>query len=75
MFKIKLTILEFKQGVYEGTAYANVIARYNDRILKFKLDKSVPDLSSHIDEEVDCTFSIVPGQNLAASIKIDGVEI
>jgi len=75
MFKIKLTLLEYKQGIYEGTPYANCIARYEGKILKFKLDKSIPDLSQHIDEELECTFSIVAGQNLAASIKIDGVEI
>lgn len=73
MLKVKITILEYKTGMYEGNSYANVLARYDGKILKFKLAKDTPDLSKFIDKEVTATISIVAGANMAATIKIDSV--
>jgi len=73
MFKIKLTILEYKTGTYEGNSYHNVLARYDGKVLKFKLSKDVPNLETLVDKEVDATFSIISGQQLSASLRIDSV--
>lgn len=73
--EIKLTVLEYKTGTFEGNAYAHLLARYDGRIMKFKLGKGVPDLSSAVDRDVSAFFEIVAGQNLAATIRITKIVI
>jgi hypothetical protein len=71
----KLTLLEFNEGEYQGVKYSNIHARYNGKILKFKLDyKKVGNISNLIDKEVEADVDIVSGGNLAASIKIVAVR-
>jgi len=74
METIKLVVLEYKKGVFEGHEYATLLARYAGRVLKFKLAKGVPDLTRFIDKEVDATFEIEQGQNLSATLRITSVE-
>ena len=40
MQTIKLSLLEFFDGEYQGVKYSNIHARYNGKILKFKLDRN-----------------------------------
>jgi len=69
--QITLKLLECKEGVYEGTSYSNVLARYGDRILRFKLDsKKVGNLEKLIDKNILATVDIVAGGNMAATIRI-----
>jgi len=73
---IKITLLEHNTGVYEGSPYANIVARYNGKLLKFKLDvkKVTSDVPSLIDEEVEATYEIVSGSNMSATIKITSLS-
>jgi len=76
MNKINATLLEYNSGVYEGNAYASVVARYNGRLTKFKLDtKKVADLTPMIDSEVELTYEIVPGDRFLATIRVVEVEL
>ncbi len=75
MQTIKLTLLEFFDGEYQGVKYSNIHARYNGKILKFKLDRNkVGNISNLLDQEVEADVEIVPGSNLLASIKIVAVR-
>jgi hypothetical protein len=40
MQTIKLSLLEFHEGEFQGVKYSNIHARYNGKILKFKLDRN-----------------------------------
>lgn len=71
MQTIKLVLLEFNEGEYQGIKYSNIHARYNGRILKFKLDRNkVGNVSNLLDQQVEAGIEIVSGGNLAASLKI-----
>lgn len=71
MQAIKLVLLEFNEGEYQGVKYSNIHARYNGRILKFKLDRNkVGNVSNLLDQQVEADIEIVSGGNLAASLKI-----
>lgn len=75
MQKIKLVLLEFNEGEYQGVKYASIHARFNGRILKFKLDRNkVGDISNLVDQEVDADIDIVSGSNLLATLKIVAVR-
>ena len=75
MQTIKLTLLEFFDGEYQGVKYSNIHARYNGKILKFKLDRNkVGNISNLLDQEVEADVEIVAGSNLLASIKIVAVR-
>jgi len=76
MNKIKCTILEFNKGTYEGNEYANIVARYNDKLVKFRVDvKKVSNLSSEdVDKEVECELEIHGSASQPASVKISSVE-
>ena len=75
MQTIKLVLLEFNEGEYQGVKYANIHARYNGKLLKFKLDRTkVGNISNLLDKQVEADLDIVSGGNLAASIKIVAVR-
>ena len=75
MQTIKLTLLEFFDGEYQGVKYSNIHARYNGKILKFKLDRNkVGNISNLLDQEVEADVEIVAGTNLLASLKIVAVR-
>jgi len=75
MFEIKnARLLEYNEGEFEGNKFANIIARHDGKLLKFKLDrKQVSDVSDMIDTDVNLSFDVVKGQNSAASIKVVGI--
>jgi len=75
MNKIPLTVLEYNEGTFEGNPYASVIARYNGKLLKFKLDvKKVTGLQKFVDKDILATLEIVPGDRMAATLKVVAVE-
>ena len=72
---IKLTLLEFNEGEYQGVKYSNIHARYNGKLLKFKLDRNkVGNISNLLDQEVEADIDIVSGGNLLATLKIVSVR-
>lgn len=75
MNSIKVRVLEFNKGEYEGNAYSNILARYNEKVLKFKLDPKCGDLSKLLDKEVELELSIVKGANSLASLKVIAVSV
>jgi len=72
---IDVKVLEFNTGTYEGSTYSNILARYNGKILKFKVNpKANVDLSSDdVDTDVTLTLEIVAGQNQSATPRIVNV--
>ncbi len=75
MQTIKLVLLEFNEGEYQGVKYSNIHARYNGKLFKFKLDRNkVGNISHLLDQEVEADIDIVSGGNLAAAIKIIAVR-
>ncbi len=75
MQTIKLALLEFYEGEYQGIKYSQIHARYNGKILKFKLDRNkVGNISNLLDQDVEADVEIVPGTNLLASLKIVAVR-
>jgi hypothetical protein len=68
--KINIVVLEFIQGVFQGNPYKQLLARYNNRVLKFKLASDIEDLNKYVDREVSAEIEIVAGQNLAATLRI-----
>lgn len=75
MQTIKLSLVEFNEGEYKGVLYSNIQARYNGKILKFKLDRAkVGNISNLLDQEVEADIDIVSGANRMASIKIVAVR-
>lgn len=75
MQTIKLALLEFNEGEYQGVKYSNIQARYNGKILKFKLDRNrVGNISNLLDTEVEADVDIVSGSNRLASLKIVAVR-
>jgi hypothetical protein len=75
MQTIKLALLEFNEGEYQGVMYSNIQARYNGKILKFKLDRNkVGNISNLLDQEVEADIDIVSGSNRLASLKIVAVR-
>jgi hypothetical protein len=75
MQTIPLVLLEYNEGEYQGIKYSNIHARYNGKILKFKLDRNkVGDVSELVDQEVEADVEIVAGNNLAASLKIVAIK-
>ena len=72
---IKLTLLEFNEGEYQVVKYSNIHARYNGKLLKFKLDRNkVGNISNLLDQEVEADIDIVSGGNLLATLKIVSVR-
>ena len=75
MQTIKLTLLDFSEGEFQGIKYSNIHARYNGKILKFKLDRvKVGNIANLIDQPVEADVEIVQGTNLLASLKIIAVR-
>lgn len=75
MFQIKVKLLEYNEGEFEGNKYSNVMARYDGDILKFKLDrKNVADCSVLVDHDVELSFTIVKGQNSSAMLRVLSVK-
>jgi len=74
MLKITALVLEVGGGVYEGNEYKSLTARVDGVLLKFKVAKTVSDLNSFVDKEVELTIDIVKGQNMSATIKVVGIE-
>jgi hypothetical protein len=72
--KINIVVLEFIQGVFQGNPYKQLLARYNNRVLKFKLASDIEDLNKYVDREVSAEIEIVAGQNLAATLRIVAIE-
>jgi len=76
MFTIPARLLEYNTGEYEGNKYSNILARVDDKILKFKLDsKIVLDQSKNIDKNVVLTFIVAKGKDSNASIKVTDVSV
>lgn len=80
MFPIKARLLEYQKGEYQGTPYATCKLRSadiaNGSILKYKIDvKRVPDLTDHLDEEIEVTVDVQRGLNDQASLRIVGVAV
>jgi len=73
--EIIVKVLEFNEGTYEGNKYSNVLARYNGRILKFKIKaNSGVDLSADdVDQTVTLQLEIAAGANQAAMLRIVGI--
>ncbi|MCX6719305.1 MAG: hypothetical protein NTZ38_02945, partial [Candidatus Taylorbacteria bacterium] len=68
MQTIKLALLEFHEGEFQGIMYSNIHARYNGKILKFKLDRNkVGNILNLVDQDVEADIDIVAGTNLLAS--------
>ena len=75
MQTIKLALLEFNEGEYQGVKYSNIQARYNGKILKFKLDRNkVGNILNLVDQDVEADIDIVAGTNLLASLKIVAIR-
>lgn len=74
---LKLKLLEYNSGVIgaENTPWANILGRYNGRVMKFKVDvKKSGDLSAFLDKEVTAKCEVIVGKELSATLKIVGVE-
>ena len=75
MQTIKLSLVEFNEGEFKGVLYSNIQARYNGKILKFKLDRAkVGNIANLLDQEVEADVEIVSGANRLASLKIVAVR-
>lgn len=75
-FTIEAIILEHSQGVFEGSPYGSVVARYNGNLLRFKIDrKRIDTLEEYLDKNVELELEIVKGQNMQAGLKIVGANL
>lgn len=73
MFHLKFTVLEVNEGTFQGSPYASVLARYGEKVMRFKLDvkkTSADAYKKFVDKEVEAEFEIVSGQNMTASLKL-----
>lgn len=71
--KILITPIDFHSGVYEGSAFASVIARYNGKLTKFKVDpKFVDELQNSLDKEVEVDIVLSQSVAFPSSVKIVG---
>ncbi len=71
MQTIKLALLEFHEGEFQGIMYSNIHARYNGKILKFKLDRNkVGNILNLVDQDVEADIDIVAGTNQSCPIKL-----
>jgi len=73
--EIEVKVLEYNEGTYEGNAYSNVLARYNGKILKFKIKPNAGvDLTAEdVDQTLTLSLEITAGSNQAATPRIIGV--
>lgn len=75
MNKLNVKLLEYFSDVYEGSPYANILVRLNDRIVRFKLDvKKVAKVDSALlDKMVDVEVEIAPDFKGNAYVKVVSV--
>lgn len=79
-FVFKGTLLEYKEGTFQGNDYTSVKIRSNEiaenSILKYKVDaKSTGKFGELLDKECEFTVTIASGQNSSATLKITHVEL
>jgi len=72
--EILATVLEVTGGTYEGTAYLTCVVRVDGLLLKFKVQKDFDEIKNFIDKEVVLKCELIKGQNLAATLRIVGVD-
>lgn len=75
--KLKVRVLEVSSGTYEGNPYKGVMVRYNDKLVKFKVDtKSEVDLDSDSqDKDYILEVAVFKGKDNAAVVKVVGAEL
>jgi len=73
--QIEIKVLEYNSGFYKEQPYSNVLARYNGRIIKFKIksNSSVSLSEKDVDKFVTVELEIVAGQNQSAVPRIVAV--
>jgi len=74
-YQLRLTPLEYQEGVYNGNPYANIVARVAGKLIKLKIDaKKVQGAGELLDKECEATFEIIRGDNLTPVIRITKIE-
>jgi len=74
MFNLKVRVLEANNGEFQGKKYSNILARYGDKIMKFKLSSDIGDCKQYVDQDVEIQFEIVKNFDGAASLRVVSVS-